>query len=158
MSQPVANPTNIVPRGALIGAGVLIGLTIVAAAAGRMSGVGTVQTPVAEAVLSRDLLFEDRADGAVVVQEEPAGEVVAVLAPGTNGFIRGTLRGLARERRLNQISQEPPFRLAQHADDRLSLLDPATGRRIDLEAFGPTNREAFARLLTAEAPLEAKVP
>jgi hypothetical protein len=32
----------------------------------------------------------------------------------------------------------------------LTLEDPATGRIIGLEAFGPTNMEAFARLLTAE--------
>ena len=63
-----------------------------------------------------------------------------VVAPGTNGFLRGVLRGLARERKLERSAIEPPFRLTRWADGRLSLEDPATGRRIDdLEAFGPTN-------------------
>ena len=32
----------------------------------------------------------------------------------------------------------------------LSLLDPATGARIDLDAFGPTNMAEFARFLPAD--------
>ena len=38
--------------------------------------------------------------------------------------------------------------LIGRADGRLTLADPATGARIDLEAFGPTNAGVFARLLT----------
>jgi hypothetical protein len=37
---------------------------------------------------------------------------------------------------------------------RLTLADPATGERVDLESFGPTNAAAFAQLLTAR-PLAA---
>ena len=32
----------------------------------------------------------------------------------------------------------------------MTLDDPATGRRIDIKAFGPSQTEAFARLLTRE--------
>jgi putative photosynthetic complex assembly protein len=71
---------------------------------------------------------------------------------GTNGFVRGVLRGLARERRLNDVGAQPPFQLTRWSDGRLSLDDPATGRRIDLVAFGPTNAGAFAQLLTAPDP------
>ena len=70
-----------------------------------------------------------------------------MLPPGTNGFIRGVLRGLARDRKLQRIGTEPPFRLTRWVDGRLSLDDPATGRRIELGAFGPTNAAAFAGLL-----------
>jgi putative photosynthetic complex assembly protein len=75
---------------------------------------------------------------------------VAVLAPGTNGFIRGVLRGLARDRRSRGISQEPAFRLAQWPDGRLSLEDLATGKRIELGSFGATNRAAFAQILASD--------
>jgi putative photosynthetic complex assembly protein len=74
---------------------------------------------------------------------------LAVLDPGTNGFVRGVLRGLARERRRQGLGSEIPFHLAQRADGRLTLVDPATERVIDLKAFGPTNTQAFARLLEA---------
>ena len=97
----------------------------------------------------RDLRFDDRADGGVVITEWPAGDVVAVLPPGTNGFVRGVMRGLARDRRAREIGSEPPFRLTHWSDGRLTLDDPSTGRRIDLDAFGPTNTAVFARLMGA---------
>jgi hypothetical protein len=37
--------------------------------------------------------------------------------------------------------------VAQWASGRLELQDAATGRMIDLDAFGVTNKDAFARLL-----------
>ena len=37
------------------------------------------------------------------------------------------------------------------ADGRLSLQDEATGRSIDLGAFGPTNAAVFAHLMTGSA-------
>jgi putative photosynthetic complex assembly protein len=78
---------------------------------------------------------------------EGADAVAAVLAPGEDGFIRATLRGLARERRRGDLGAEAPFRLASWPDGGLSLEDTATGRTLDLRAFGPTQAEAFARLL-----------
>ena len=63
--------------------------------------------------------------------------------------MRGVLRGLARDRRADGIGRSPPFRLTRWADGRLSLDDPATGRHVDLEVFGPTNAGAFAEILTA---------
>jgi hypothetical protein len=35
-----------------------------------------------------------------------------------------------------------------HPDGRLTLEDPATGRRMDLSAFGPSNAAVFARVLS----------
>ncbi len=137
------------PRPALIGAGLLIGLTLVAAAGARWSGVGTTQLPPAQAVGVVELRFLDRVDGAVEVRNAADDHVVAVLDPGTNGFARGVLRGMARERRSRGVDSTPPFRLVRWSDGRLSLEDPSTEREIALEAFGPTNSGAFAELFTA---------
>jgi putative photosynthetic complex assembly protein len=137
------------PRGALIGAAVLVAGTIALAAAARWGGFGATEMRRADPITVRDLRFDDRADGAVVVHEARTGELVDVVAPGTNGFLRGALRGLARERRAHGIGSEPPFRLSVGADGQLTLEDPSTRRRIALEAFGPTNAGAFARLLAA---------
>ncbi|MBL8672024.1 MAG: hypothetical protein JNK11_15295 [Alphaproteobacteria bacterium] len=139
------------PRGALIGAAALIGFALTAAAVGRAAGVGTTSLPDAPEQSARDLRFADRDDGAVAVYEATSGSLVAVIEPGTNGFARGVLRGLARERKRQDIEAAPPFRLTRWADGRLSIEDPQTGRRIDLGAFGPTNIETFARLMAAEA-------
>ena len=56
---------------------------------------------------------------------------------GEQGVLRGALRGLARERKRRDLGSAQPFVLISHADGRLTLVDPATGQRIDLESFGP---------------------
>jgi putative photosynthetic complex assembly protein len=103
--------------------------------------------PDVPAVESRDLRFSDRADGAVVVVDAENDSVLQVIAPGTNGFLRGVLRGLARERKRQEIGMEPPFRLTRWVDGRLSIEDPATRQRIDFGAFGPTNAAVFVALM-----------
>jgi putative photosynthetic complex assembly protein len=138
------------PKGAVRAAGVLIVLALTAAGAGRYAGIGTLTLAPAAPVASLDLRFTDRADGAVTVSSAPDDREIAVLAPGTNGFVRGVLRGLARDRHSRGIGADVPFRLVRRVDGRLSLEDPATGRAIDLGAFGPTNVEAFGRLLQAQ--------
>lgn len=134
------------PRFALVGAALVIVVTIVTAAVIHSIGIDTYP-PRAAAVATRDLRFEDRADGSVAVVNAPDNSLLQVLAPGTNGFLRATLRGLARERRIDEADKTAPFRLTAYADGRLTLEDPSTGRRVDLEAFGQTNVQAFARLL-----------
>jgi len=139
------------PRAVIAGAAALVGFALILAGTGRLSGIGTTRVEPAAAVQARDLRFEDRADGAVAVLDAASEREVASLAPGTNGFARSVLRGLARERKRQDIGLQPPFRLTRWADGRLSLEDPHTGRRVDLEAFGPDNYGVFARLLTAKA-------
>lgn len=117
------------------------------AATARWTGLGVVRMPEAEVVQYRDLRFADRADGSVGVADAATGAVVAILEPGTSGFIRGVMRGRSRERKLDGFGNEQPHRLALHADGRLTLEDRATGTKIVLNSFGPTNAEAFSRFL-----------
>ena len=135
------------PRAPLVGLFAVVGLSLVLAATGRMTNIGA--TPVAGTVVAaRDLRFADGADGSVVVTDARDGAPVQVLT-GENGFIRGTLRGLARTRKSEGIGPEGAFHLAAWDDGRLTLDDPATGRHIELEAFGSTNTAVFGQLLTA---------
>lgn len=136
------------PRGALIGAAALIGFSLLAVTLARFAGLGPVTEPMAPVVQSRELCFADRADGAVIVYDRQGDEVVDLVPPGSGGFVRGVLRALARERRLQGDGASTPFRLSRLADGRLTLEDLATGRVIDLKAFGHTNEGAFARLLS----------
>lgn len=137
------------PRGVLLGAAALVGLTIIAASAARMTGIGTTPNPTSKVVQVMSLRFEDRSNGAVAVYRAGEDREVGVLAPGTNGFIRSVLRGLARERRSRGIGPEPAFDLTRWADGRLSLDDPATGRTVELGAFGSANSGAFLQFMTA---------
>jgi len=151
MSEPHHHQIR-VPRGALIGAGVLIALTLATVVAYRLAGVAPVaQVPdPSGAVEHRALRFEDGPDGAVVVYElNPDGpdRRIQVIETGQGGFIRGVLRSMARSRRAGGISPEHPFHLTRESNGKLVLEDPATGQRIDLRAFGPTNVESFGELL-----------
>ncbi len=101
-------------------------------------------------VAQRDLVFQDRTDGAVVALAASSHQPVEVFQ-GENGFLRGTLRGFARIRKSEHLGADLPFRLAQWSDGRLTLDDPATGRHVELLAFGPSNAGVFYRLLTERA-------
>lgn len=146
---------DMLPRGMLMLAAALIAFAIGSTAVVRVAGIPAAASPEAlrtqeqiPAVASRSLRFIDRADGAVVIQDVRKGGVASVIEPGQQtGFVRGVLRGLARERRMHGIGDQPPFTLTLWRDGQLSLTDSATGRSIELTAFGSSNRAAFAALL-----------
>ncbi|WP_219894881.1 photosynthetic complex assembly protein PuhC [Aquisediminimonas profunda] len=143
------------PKGALIGAAVLVGLTL--AFTGAVA-LGIVPGPVSaeqrrEAVhmpklAVRDLQFLDQKDGSVMIRDVTRGTTASIIQAGSKtGFIRGVMRGLARDRHMRGLNQEPPFRLTLWANQNLALEDLATGRVIELNGFGDTNRQAFLDLL-----------
>jgi putative photosynthetic complex assembly protein len=139
------------PRGPLIGAGLLVAVSLASVTAARVGLLPGPERAAAVAVAAaptatRDLRFADREDGAVLVQTVGGGAPM-VIDPGSGGFVRGVVRGLARERRARGVGQDPAFRLTEWSDGRLTLEDPATGRRLSLDGFGPTNRQAFIDLL-----------
>lgn len=136
---------NVMPRRVLLTIGIVLLGTLIAVAAVRLSGTN-ISAPDEAAVALRELRFEDRPDGSVVVIDATTKSVIHIMT-GENGFFRGALRGLARERRRNGLGSEQPFQLIGRADGRLTLVDPATGQRIDLESFGPTNAAVFARFM-----------
>jgi putative photosynthetic complex assembly protein len=68
------------------------------------------------------------------------------------------MRGLARERRRQGVGADIPFQLIGRSDGRLTLVDPGTGRRVDLESFGPTNAAVFARLMAPHDATDRKTP
>lgn len=137
------------PRSVLLGAGALVAASLLAVSLGRSMEVGTLRTPEAEPAQSRDLLFEDRSDGAILVYDSGSDRPMEVLEPGTYGFVRGVMRMVARERRIQGSDRSHPVRLTLWDDGRLTLEDPTTAYQVALEAFGPTNAGAFARLLVA---------
>jgi putative photosynthetic complex assembly protein len=143
LPQPSA-PSSRLP--ALAAALVLIALFMVALT--RITGIGAPAPMTAATVEVRELRFEDRPDGSIAILDT-AGGLVDTVAPGENGFLRGTMRGMARERKRNGHGSELPFQLIGHADGRLTLEDPTTGRTVDLGSFGPTNAAVFMRLMNA---------
>ncbi len=152
------------PLAPLLGAGVLIAMTVALAAGPRLGYLPPIDTAAREraahhvaVVEARSLRFTDRADGALVIDDTGRGTTAAVLPHGVNnGFIRGVLRGMARDRKLRDVGPAAPFVLTLYADDALTLSDPATGRAVELGSFGPTNRQSFADLLLLHRPVPSR--
>lgn len=140
---------NDVPRGAILGATALLAVAMLAAAIGGRGGPMAPKYIEARQpnVASITVRFVDDEQGGVAMKDAATDRTVAVVAPGSNGFLRGVLRGMARERRQYGIDLRPPFRLARGVDGALSLEDMATGRQIVLDAFGTENAAVFADLL-----------
>ena len=135
---------------------VLLGMalsTLVLVGLARWAGTKVAQfdSPVTS---SRALRFEDTPSGAVAVLDPTNGAEITRFE-GEQGFVRGVLRAISRERKARGVDRHLPLLLQGHADGSLTLDDTATGERIHLESFGPTQRATFAALQTAQ-PLKSK--
>jgi putative photosynthetic complex assembly protein len=135
------------PRPLLVALGAILALTVIAAAGVGLTDSRETFVTHAAATVSQPLNFVDRSDGGIDVIDPRDGHAIAEVAPGTNGFLRGALRGLARERKRRDIGARPPFVLTARTDGRLTLDDPATGRQVDLASFGATNLATFRQFL-----------
>ena len=141
---PVPNPT--LPLAVkLIGSMLL--LILLAIGFARWQGISDKQADAAT-VWQRDLVFADGPQGSVIVKDAQSQTEIAQFE-GEQGFLRSTLRALVRERKRQNIGPDAPMQLMGRADGRLTLLDPSTQQRIDLEAFGPSNASVFAGLQKA---------
>ncbi|SFK66485.1 photosynthetic complex assembly protein PuhC [Methylocapsa palsarum] len=140
------------PRTPLIGAALLVASSLCLVAFARLTDIGVMHTALERPAAARDLRFEDSPNGAVIVYDASTGLEIDRLEPGSGGFVRGILRSFARGRRAIQQSAgvQAPFRLSLSANGRLAIQDIMTRTIIELDAFGPTNAEAFARFLTAQ--------
>lgn len=139
------------PKGALLAAGSLIAVSLIAAAVGRYQNLNppvdaVTYTPAPNQILK--MRFRDAVDGSVIVSNADSGGTLDVIAPGEDAFIRAVMRGFVRDRKLRKIGPEIPFVLSLYPNKRLTMSDPTTGKEIDLRAFGPTNEAAFARFLS----------
>ena len=140
------------PQWVLWCAGGLIAFSLISVGLVRITGNGPdqIRQSMPEVTAQRALRFEDRPNGGVAIIDGANGQVIAELT-GEQGFLRGTVRALARERHARGLGSELPFELIAHSNGRLTLVDPATGQRIDLESFGPSNSGKFEQFLTPSA-------
>jgi putative photosynthetic complex assembly protein len=140
---------DVFPRAALVVGVTVLMLTLAAVALHRLSASDDMRGDEARPVAQRALIFRDLPDGGVAIVDAASGATLD-SAHGEQGFLRGTLRALARERKQRGLGAEAPLQLIARADGRLTLADDSTGARIDLESFGPTNAAVFARWLPKE--------
>lgn len=146
---PISQTPDTFPRWVLWTVGGILAFSLISVGLVRITGNGPDQ--LAAAVTSERLLrFEDSKDGGVSVFDGSTGQLLTTLT-GEQGFLRGAVRALARERKSRQLGSELPFQLIARTDGRLTLFDPSTGHRVDLESFGPSNAGVFLPFLTMQA-------
>ncbi|MFM1908866.1 MAG: hypothetical protein RL459_1209, partial [Pseudomonadota bacterium] len=107
--------------------GVMLLAMLVAVGLARWSGLDP-RTPDAAVQWQRDLQFRDLPGGDIAVLDHRSGQQVAQFT-GEQGFLRSSLRALARERHRESLGGDAPFLLIGRTDGRLTLQDPSTGQR-----------------------------
>jgi putative photosynthetic complex assembly protein len=140
--------TDHFPQWVLYCAAGIIAFSLISVGLIRITGNGPDQKAAAPTV-QRSLVFQDHKDGGVRVEDGVSGKTLTVLH-GEQGFVRGALRALTRERYSRGIGSDVPFDLIARVDGRVTLFDPSTGQRVDLESFGPTNTAEFSRFLAMQ--------
>jgi len=148
-----------VSRTGLIAAISLVVIALGLTTASRVSQIlnpTPVDAPTSAPINSIELVFLDEPDGSVQVRRSEDRSLIQVIKPTTGGFVRGVMRGFARDRMMRGVGSTPPFLLGLSKSGQLSLTDLATGRVTVLEAFGSTNRAAFASMLPRQDGLPAQ--
>ena len=138
-------PRQILPKHIALVLGLVMLATLILVAVVRYSGVD-IRHADSPSQQVRLLRFADMDNGDIGVVNAQDGSELARFS-GEQGFMRGALRAMARERKRRDIGPMVPFELHARTDGRLTLIDPATQMRLDLESFGPTNAGLFAQLL-----------
>ncbi|MEM7613330.1 MAG: photosynthetic complex assembly protein PuhC, partial [Pseudomonadota bacterium] len=128
---------NLAPRVPLLLAAGLVLVTALGVAWQQLVvNPGAESAPAVVVVAEQHLQFLDAPNGVVEVIELPSGERIDVIGPGEGSFVRSTLRGLVRDRRLKGASMVPGFSVQRLADGAPILTDLATGTTVYLRAFG----------------------
>ena len=131
----------------VLGGAALIVFALTVTTVARVSDIGTVRLQPVTAVESKELSFEARADGTVLVSEFGQTDAARVVRPADgDGFVQVALQSLVREREAAGVTMAAPYRLMRQEGGRLWLEDPATQRRLTLDAFGPGSARAFLQL------------
>jgi putative photosynthetic complex assembly protein len=150
-----ASHDPLIPRGAVIGAGLLIAATVALVGTAQISKVISPPAHKAEPAVediaeTRTVRFTEKNGEAVAAFDVTSGEKIVDLAQ-TDGFVRVVLSSLAFDRNRMGKREEPTFTLTRWADGRISIEDMTTGIAINLGAFGEANKSVFRKFLKSEA-------
>jgi len=143
------------PRGAIIGAGLLIASSLAAVGFHQYTKFNNPPPPEAvdqaQIVKSRDLRFVgDPKVGPMSVFDAQTGEKIADLRPN-DGFVRTVLVSMAFDRGKSGINEEPTYQLLEWADSRVTIEDRTTKVRMNIGAFGNESKAAFRRFFANES-------
>ena len=140
-----------VPRGALIGAAIMIGFTMTAITTARHYDVGRLTVQTAQSQDRKLLVFKPLPGGEMMVMNEEREPLGHLVIEGDT-FMMTAVRALAMQRDDRDEAGEFHLLLQRDGDGHLELADQATGRTVKLEGFGQASARAFARYLDSADP------
>jgi putative photosynthetic complex assembly protein len=135
------------PRLPLYSAFALVAFAFVTIIFSQKTGIGSMITDPGQPVDMIDLVISQAEADLVRVSEANTGNILAEYAPAEGGFVRGSLRALARMRMTADVDVNEPYRVIKWSSGAVSLSDTRTGQRIYLNAFGPDQVAAFENFL-----------
>ena len=112
----------------------------------------------AEEVQSRLFRFIVLEDGRAALMETDAPNLIHMLQPDENTFLRLTIKSLQHVRKQHEQSQDSPYRLSLRKDGNLMLEDPSMHSELAVRAFGHTAVENTQKLLSTPSVILAEVP
>lgn len=138
---------EMVPRILVQGMFALMAATLLLVTYARITDRPLEGALVASAVIEERAvtLKGDRSSGIAVIDD--TGAVLARSDDPRKGFIDVVWNSVTRARKLADVDQMAPIRVARHENGRVSVNDDATGWTITLIGYGADNVEAFASLL-----------
>ncbi len=141
------------PRPLLAAVGLLLLFALAITLTARTTEIGTTRLELGVPVASYVWRFDDGEHGTIRVSDAKSGDIIDIVKPGQDGFIRVVLRSMAFERAQSGIGagnkgSEKPFRVMRFPNGQSAIEDLATGRIVTLRSFGWSNAGAFEALMT----------
>ncbi|MEM8796581.1 MAG: photosynthetic complex assembly protein PuhC [Pseudomonadota bacterium] len=145
-----------IPKVPLYLAGGVIVFSLVIVFVATLTGVSSYKPQTGAALQQRDIAFSVNSTDDLTVKDATTGKVLSVMSKNEGGFLRGILIATKRERMVQKVAADAPFRVVQSSDGTHTLFDLATGRSFYLRAFGKDNQAAIAHFLTIDKETEPK--
>lgn len=136
-----------IPRSLVIMAASAVIITILTVAFAQLVDTSTLRTNDGAPAFSQEVQFLPLEGDRIAVRSVADGTLITTVEAGTDGLLRGALRGLNMSRSQSNFDLAAPFILQRFDGDGVYLADPLTDRSIRLESFGPIETGATADLL-----------
>lgn len=109
--------------------------------------VGISKKAELTAVHTHSIAFQPHESGGVMLVDAPTGKALHLLPAEQSSLLKNKLRANTRQHKMIGVDQSPPMTLRAWDDGSMTLLDPATGRIIDMRFFGSKTFAEFAKVV-----------
>ncbi len=146
-SQMKMRDREMVPRILVVAMFSLMAASLALVAFARLTDQPLRGVPADSPIVKELAITLESARGKTVTVLGPDGTEIAAANKARSGFIDVIANSVARERKVNGVTDNPPLRLVRRANGHTAVLDPATSFSVELIGYGADNIAAFARLL-----------